>query len=520
MSTKSTDNTPEFGKVRAVLWPIHGYEMKKFLPMGMIMFCLLFNYTILRDLKDSIIVNASGAGTIPFLKFYGVTPTAILFVILYAKLSNMMDREKVFYTIVTGFLVYFGLYGFFLHPNVHWLHPSPAYLAELSTTYPSLEGFINVLGNWAYSSFYIMAEIWGSSMVALLFWQFANQTTRMREAKRFYGLFVVLGNASLMVSGELLVQSNNPELIKHLFPSIEDPFEIIVMFFMGAVVFFGLLAMYLYRHMHTKVLTDPRFYDASEIKVKKKKEKPSLAESAKIIFSSPELGLIAALVMAYGVTINLAEVQWKEQIKLFVSTEVNPKAAYAAFMGRFSFINGVITILFGWFIGSAILRNFRWFTAASITPLFMLVGGSLFFAFILMKTTMGEFLISFMSNDAARNAIVAATLLGFAIVVTAKSIKYTLFDPTKEMAYIPLDEELQSKGKAAVDVIGGRAGKSGGAGIQTILFMIVGSTQAAAIAPVTCGIFVAVVLLWLYAVKALSVKVDAAAEARKKTSVA
>ena len=79
---------PNFSKLRAALWPIHGYELKKFLPMGMMMFAALFNYTIVRDIKDALVVKAAlfnytivrdikdalvvkaaGAETISFIKF-------------------------------------------------------------------------------------------------------------------------------------------------------------------------------------------------------------------------------------------------------------------------------------------------------------------------------------------------------------------------------------------------------------------------------------------------------------------
>src|ERR1700733_7193429 len=122
MSTK--ESTAEFSGWRAALWPIHGYELKKFLPLSFIMFCLLFNYTLLRDTKDTLVVNSAGAGAISFLKLYCVTPAAILFVLIYVKLTNVLSRENVFYAIITPFLIFFGAFAFIIYPNLHVLHPN------------------------------------------------------------------------------------------------------------------------------------------------------------------------------------------------------------------------------------------------------------------------------------------------------------------------------------------------------------------------------------------------------------
>lgn len=499
---------PEFTGLRARLWPIHNYEMKKFLPMGLIMFCLLFNYTLLRDTKDTLVVNSAGAGAINFLKVSCVTPAAILFVIVYAKLSNMFSRENVFYVVVAPFVLFFGAFAFFIYPNLASLHPSVESIGALHQAYPRLSGFIDIYAYWAYSAFYVLSEIWGSAMIALLFWQFANQVTRLRESKRFYGLLVVIGNMALILSGQVVHFCS--EGIKQYYPNHPDIWQISINWLMGSVVVMGVLAMALYKWMHVSVLTDLRFYDPAEQegKGRKKKEKPGLVESIKIIFSSPELGLITILIMAYGVTINLVEVQWKQQLGIFFGGDKN---GYNAFMGNYSTWTGVATIVFSLVLGANILRKMSWLGAAIITPLAIAIGGTIFFGFIFARDLMDSLLLAL-----ATNPVTAATFLGAFIVIMSKAIKYSLFDPTKEMAYIPLDEELKSKGKAAVDVIGGRAGKAGGAFVQSALLVAFATKDVVAIAPIAFVTFAVVAVLWLYAVKGLSRKVEIAVAKREQ----
>ena len=427
MSAKETAQ-PEFTGWRAALWPIHNHELKKFLPLALIMFCILFNYTLLRDTKDTIVVNSAGAGAISVLKLYCVTPAAILFVILYAKLTNILSRENVFYAVVVPFLVFFGAFAFIIYPNLEALHPGAESIAALKAAHPALTGFIDIYAYWSFSLFYVLSEIWGSAMIALMFWQFANHVVRMRESKRFYGLFGVVANVSLIMSGQLVRYCS--EDIKQFYATPEEAWQMSLYLLMGSVVVFGTIAMMLYRWMHTSVLTDKRFFDPEEAGVpKKKKEKPSLIESVKLILQSPELGLIALLIMAYGVTINLIEVQWKNQLGLFFGGD---KGGYNAFMGNFSTITGLFTIVFGLFVGSNILRRVSWFTAAVITPLVITLGGVIFFAFIFAKEW-----VDFILQAMATTPVAAASFLGAGIVILSKGIKYILFDSTKEMAYIP-----------------------------------------------------------------------------------
>ena len=103
-------------------------ELKKMLPLGLMFFFILFNYTILRDTKDVLVVTApkSGAEIIPFLKTYVNLPGAIGFTVLYSKLTNKYSRTNVFYGIVATFLAFFSAFAFFIYPNQARTRRAPA----------------------------------------------------------------------------------------------------------------------------------------------------------------------------------------------------------------------------------------------------------------------------------------------------------------------------------------------------------------------------------------------------------
>ncbi len=510
MSSSKKTELQEFGKIRSALWPIHGYEMKKFLPMGFIMFLILFNYTILRDVKDVLIVTAPGAGSpvLGFLKGWLVMPAAILFVMMYTKMTNVFSQEKIFYYIVTGFIVFFGLFGFLFFPNQDLIHPSQELIKSLQVSYPNLQFIFPIWGVWSYSLFYIMAEIWGASMIALLFWQFANKIVKTNEAKRFYSLFMLISNVALIVSGETIkyFSASHGEGADAM-----EAWGVSLRYMMCAVVICGLLAIYIYRWMHVHVLTDKRYYDPKEKAPTKKKSKMKMGmmEGFKYMFTNPYIACIAMLVLAYGISINLIEVVWKDQIRVAFPS---PKD-YARFMGQFSQNTGIITIILVMFTKS-LVRKMGWFVGAIVTPLIMIITGGLFFALVLCKNTIDPMMTSVATMIGVATMSLPAWIGSIQNALT-KGTKYAQFDPTKEMAYIPLDDELKTKGKAAVDVVGNRLGKALGGYTQNIVFIATGTKDVLTVAPIFGGVIALVVLGWIVAVFGLSKRYNALVKEKK-----
>ncbi len=485
--------TAEFGKWRSMLWPVHNYELKKLLPMFLMFFFISFNYTILRDTKDTLIVTAPGSGAeaIPFLKVWGVLPMAVLFMLIYAKLSNKLSKPALFYATIAPFIVFFALFAFVLYPMRDLLHPTQ-FADTLQSSLPQgFMGMIAMLRNWTYSLFYIMSELWGSVALSLLFWGFANDIMKVTEAKRFYALLGLGANLALLFSGRAIVAVSD---IRSKLPENVDAWGVSLNYLMSMVVVAGVLIIGIYYWINKYVLTDARFYKPEEqTKTKKSKPKMSMKENFIYLAKSKYILCLAILVISYGVSINIIEVTWKSQLKLQYP---NPND-YSTFMGYFSQYTGIVTVFMMLFVGGNVVRKFGWGITASITPIVLLITGSLFFSFVIFRENLAGTIAMIGSSP-----LFLACMIGAAQNILSKSAKYSLFDPTKEMAYIPLDQESKVKGKAAIDVVGARLGKSGGALLQQGL--IVGLGSIAAMTPYVAAILFGIIAVWIVAVRSLN----------------
>lgn len=243
---------------------------------------------------------------------------------------------------------------------------------------------------------------------------------------------------------------------------------------------------------YPQVMTDPSLLPAEAVKKAKTKTKLGIKESWQYLAQSKYIRNLATLVIAYGMSINIVEVSWKGKLK---AAYPNPNE-YSAFMGQFSSATGAVTLAM-MLIGRQIFEKFGWGVAALVTPISILVTGSIFFSLILFNDALLPMIASLGTTP-----LMLAVIVGAMQNILSKASKYSLFDPCKEMAYIPLDAEQKTKGKAAVDVIGNPLGKSGGSLIQQ--FLIFGTGSLAASTPALAVILVATTFMWIRASRSLN----------------
>jgi AAA family ATP:ADP antiporter len=489
-------NAKPFSRIRGFLWPIHGHEHKKLIPMFMLFFLISFVYNVLRCMKVTLVVTADGSGAevIPYLKMWVVLPGALLLTYLYTKLSNYLNREQVFYAMISIFLGFFTFFMVFLHPNRESLELT-TFSHFLSTHLPKgLNGFVSVIRHWPLSLFYVLAELWSAVVLSMLFWGFANEITPVDEAKRFYAIFALGANSSGIFSGQcaqlLTLEQYNPHL-----PFGREAWEQSLILQLGVVLAMGVVIILLFRWLNRRILPTLKTIRQTSGAEKEPKTKVlSLGECFAHLAKSRYMVYITVIVVAYNLVYNLSDVLWTEQIR-----QNYPSASeFNAYINKIASITGIFATLSALMLSGNVIRRYGWTATALITPAIWLVTSIGFFGCLLL-TNYG--ITDFIGILLGIPLSTLALMFGSAQICLGRAAKYTVFDESKEIAFIPLPKEDQRKGKAVVDGIASRFGKSGGSLVIQILLLICG--ELALTIPYVAVIFSIALTGWIIAVRGL-----------------
>ncbi|PRW58365.1 ADP,ATP carrier 1 isoform A [Chlorella sorokiniana] len=462
----------------------------KVLPLGLIFFVASFNLTILQNLKDAIMVTTAGAETLPFLASCVVLPASLAFFMLYGKIVEALPSRAVFYAALSPLVAFYLAFATLLYPLHGSLHLNGFYAATAALVPQGLHGLLKVIEYWTFSLFYCASELWGSVVISVLFWSLANEVCTVSEAKTVYPLMGIAANVALVLSGSWVKWVNAT-----LVPAAGGSTQAMLNYLIGTIVLATGVMMAAKFALDRWCVGEYCAITEEGTKPgagKKKKQKSSFSESFAVVRSSPKIMNLALLVVSYGVSHRLFEFAWKGQLRALYPTP----AAYQGVLADVSIATGWCTILL-MLCGKFVFQYMGWSAAASATPAIMLAAGAGFFG-LSLAANQG---ISLFGMDPAAMAF-AGVAAGAVTQVFARSSKFSLFDPAKEMVYIEMSREEKSKGKAAVDLLGSQIGKSGGAWLTQAVLLLLGSISASM--PLIATFFTGVIAAWLGAVQSLA----------------
>lgn len=442
--------------LKTQLFPVKRSEWVLFGFMFLIVSLINFNFSVLRSMRNALVVADAGgsAAYIPYFELFGTFPASILLTWALSRLMRVFSFRFIFSATMFFFLAFFVLFAFWIYPHKEEIHKLLE--AKLGLLF-GLTRFKVIFTHWPDMVFYIMAELWKVALLSVVFWGFLNQNLSLGEAKRFYPPLLLGTSVGTILSGPVTVFCTSL-FSWNLFPLSplrwQHSLYMLTFFLIVCGLLTHLLFTLLYKSFRTRTPREPQ-------KKRDFSEKLSLSSSFRFLMESPYLRSLFLIVIAEYVCYTLGELIFLETLK----EQYPSPAEYCQYMGNLSFWMGILTAVSAVFITPYLLQTYSWGKTVLMTP-FLMVGATVAFFSVNCMAKYG--LLPGVS------AISVAIVLGSIHFCIGRAAKYTLFDAIKELAFIPLNQEGQVRGKLIIDGIGSRLGRGGSSLINILLFLLAG----------------------------------------------
>jgi len=368
-------------------------ELRLGAPLFAYLFLVMATYLVGRVVRDSLFLSRFPAAQLPFADIATALTVGAL-IAVYIRLERYSSLRR---------LLLASLLLFASNCLLFWV---------LARFYPV---------SWLYPVIYIWDGMFGV-LAPTQVWTLANHVLTTREARRVFGLLAggaIAGGIFAGFFSKVVAKTFGTESL-----------------LLGMAIFLFAclpLVVVIWRH-HQEVVPETESPEAAE-------RPRNLRESVRLVFSSPYLRAIAALI---GVSSLVTEViSW--QFKAVAQAFIPGKDHLAAFFGDFTFYAGILALIVQLLVTSRFLRRFGIGVAMFTLPLGLVV-------------TSGYMLL-------------AGTLLSVILLRGADWVwRYSIDKSTVELLYLPLPSRIKFQVKGFIDTVIWRMG-TGLAGL-TVLFFV------------------------------------------------
>lgn len=433
--------------------------------MFLIVALINMNFNILRSMRNTLVVADAGgsASFIPYFELFGTFPASILLTWTLSRLMRFCSFRRVFSLTMLFFLGFFLVFAFGIYPHKN------AIQALLEERLALLSQFKVIITHWPDMIFYIMSELWKVALISVIFWGFLNQKLSLEQAKRFYPPLLLGSSVGTILAGPVTVFStslfswNLLGLSSHRW---QHSLYLLTIF----MVLCGLITLFLFDFLFKKLdpLQSRESFAPANQKEPFSKKLLSLTSSFRYLMRSRYLSALLLIVTAEYICYALGELVFLETLK----AKFPLPSDYCQYMGSLSFWMGIATAFSALFLTPYLLQKYPWSKTIVVTP-FLMMGITFAFFFVVFCGNSGIFL--------GFSPISMAAFLGSLHFCICRATKYTMFDAIKELAFIPLNDEGQMKGKLIIDGIGSRMGRGGSSLISIVLFLALGGPSESAL---------------------------------------
>ncbi|KAF7682582.1 ADP,ATP carrier protein 1 [Astathelohania contejeani] len=477
-------NTPGiFGRI----FRVAKVERTKFVCLATMYYLIALSYSLIKDLKNSIMIETQGNAAIAPFQLFFVTPCIIICVSHIQKALSKYTISQVLSKVMFIFIIFFFFYGVFiirygyvLEPNRFWacdnFGEGKLAIRNIEFLYPNLM----TINTWTTALSYLSSELYGGLVLSLLFLSYSNHICAPKQSLRFTPLYFMASNFGLITSGcATYIIAGFKDTQSYKFNLFVLQFIFIFISLCCFVVFI------LHKFIENNILNKPLYIIENEQTKKKKTEKIDSIKGLRIMLKSKLILAMSATVFLFFLSACMCDTCYCSAMQV-LSIKTNKPASFVvlkrAAMSQLSI--GCCLLLF-LFAPTAILIEKGYFTFIGGIPIFIVgfLGTCILVLAFLNKSVAFDskndnFLSNFIKSIGYHTNLDLETKVGWFSTALFKLSKDGALDICKEALSVKINVKYRATAKNIYDGIVGKIGRMVGSLLFILLYAIYDTKDA------------------------------------------